>query len=152
MSPPTIKGKGKAKKAAPTNATKNGESINTPNGGKKRGSEDMTTDADNEETPAKKAKGAKKGTAKTVKKTAAKDQEEDHDGSVEEATGKGKGKAKTKPKAKAAPKMKAVTEDEPGLATLQNPSDLQLDDHVFDPELVGVGEEGMTEMKFEEEV
>ena len=152
MSPPTAKGKGKGKKAAPTNATKTGESVNTPNGGKKRGSDDMTADADNEETPAKKAKGAKKGTAKTVKKTAAKDQGEENDSPVEEANGKGKGKAKAKPKAKAAPKMKAVNEAEPGLAGLQNPSDLQLDEHVFDPELVGVGEEGMTEMKFEEEV
>ena len=154
MSPPTIKGKGKAKKAAPTNATKNGESVITPKGSKKRGSEDMTADADNEETPAKKAKGPKKGTARAVKKSAAKDLEEEDGGTVEEANSKGKGKAKAKPKAKAAPKNKAVIEDEveDEAVSQDATNDLQQDEGVFDPELVAGQDEGLTDMKFEEEV
>lgn len=147
ISPKTVKGNAKAKKATPTNG-------NAVNGSKKRGSEDATADADNEGTPAKKPKVTKKGTAKVQKKAVVKAREEkvtdEEGGSEEEKVAKPKPKSRTK----AAPKSKSVAQkdQEPEVPAVEDTVGENHFEEAFDPELVGGQEDGMTEMKFEEEV
>ena len=71
-----------AKKARAKRGTK--ATAEVPVRAKKRGSQDMTADADDEETPVKKPRVNKKGTAKVVKKSAVKEEEKPSENEEEE--------------------------------------------------------------------
>ena len=125
----------------------------------------MDAEADNEETPVKKTKVTKKGTAKQVKKPAMKPREEvvtDEAGSGDEEAENVKPKPKAK--AKAAPKSKPAAGGKKKAQGEKAKMDAVADiEEAFDPELAGdemfgatlgngKDDDEMTEMKFEEEV
>ena len=157
MTPLPAKGKAKAKKSIPANG-------NGTNGSKKRGSQDADAEADNEQTPAKKPKATKKGTAKVVKKPTAKAHEVEvtDEGESADADG-GKAKPKAKSRAKAVNKTKPTADDDkkPQIPKwIKNVADRQAsngdkeDQEAFDPALVDCqgSDNGLTEMRFDLEV
>lgn len=126
----------------------------------------VSKDAETEvgENPFKKAKVTKKGTAKVVRKTAARAREVDDDGTgsaqeemVEAAAPKAKGRAKAASKSKAAAntgKKPTVSKPKSDVVAEHGPIALNGADEAMDSEIHAEeddGMDGMIPMKFEQE-